>query len=62
MGRHNVVPPPRPQIIGRTYDEGLSPWPGRLFVTGVVLTAIAGVVAAGFILGRLLATTSVWMP
>lgn len=62
VGRHNAVPVVRGPIIGRTYDEGLSPWPGRMFVLGLVVVAIAAVVGSALILGRLLSPDAVWMP
>jgi len=62
VGRHNAPPVVRGPIIGRTYAEGLSPWPGRAFVLGLVLVALAGVVASALILGRLLTPDAVWSP
>ena len=62
MGRHNAPPAIRRPLIGRTYDEGLSPWPGRMFVAVLVLVAVAGVTAAALILGRLLSPDAVWSP
>lgn len=60
MGKHSL-PPPETRVV-RTYDEADSRWPGRLLVLGVILVALAGMVAAGLILGRLLAPTAVWSP
>jgi hypothetical protein len=61
MGRHSAAPVASARI-GRTYAEGDTPWPGRLFGAGVLIVAAAGIVAVALIWAQLNAPIAVWVP